>query len=74
LSELHRQIANYLVGKKCEVYPAPFYVVLDSDEENPKDIFGPDITIVCDPSKLDDAGCKGTPDMIIEIVLPSTAR
>src|SRR5699024_1839294 len=33
LSELHRQIANYLVGEECEVYPAPFHVVLDLDEK-----------------------------------------
>lgn len=32
--ELSRQIANYLVGKDCEVYPAPFHVVLNLDDEN----------------------------------------
>ena len=79
LSELHRQIANFLVGKECEVYPAPFHVVLDlegnvSNEEDIQNVFEPDITIVCDTSKLDDAGCKGTPDMIVEVISPSTAR
>lgn len=78
LSELHRQIANFLVGKVCEVYPAPFHVVLDfekaSNEEDMENIFEPDITIVCDKAKLDDAGCKGSPDMIVEIILPSSAR
>ncbi|MEW9676291.1 Uma2 family endonuclease [Lentibacillus sp. L22] len=79
LSELHRQLANFLVGKDCEVYPAPFHVVLDigeqsEDVENAENIFEPDITIVCDTSKLDDAGCKGTPDMLVEIISPSTAR
>ncbi len=34
----------------------------------------PDITIVCDPGKLDDYGCKGVPDMVIEILSPSTRR
>ncbi|WP_234028443.1 Uma2 family endonuclease [Lentibacillus sp. Marseille-P4043] len=79
LSELHRQIANFLVGKECEIYPAPFHVVLDledesSREENKEDVFEPDITVVCDESKLDDSGCKGNPDMIVEIISPSTAR
>lgn len=77
LSELHRQIANFLVGKECEVYPAPFHVVLDVEsrkEEDAENVFEPDITIVCDISKLDDAGCKGVPDMIVEIISPSTAR
>ncbi len=79
LSELHRQIANFLVGKECEVYPAPFHVVLDleKDIENEKDshnVFEPDISIICDKAKLDDRGCIGSPDMIIEIVSPATAR
>lgn len=79
LSELHRQIANYLVEKECKVYVAPFHVVLKLEEkiDNEKDrknIVEPDITIVCDRSKLDDEGCKGSPDMVIEIVSPSSAR
>jgi Uma2 family endonuclease len=77
--ELSRQIANYLVGKDCEVYPAPFTVVLDLDdeinqEENSKNVVEPDISIICDLSLLDDAGCKGAPDMIIEIISPSTGK
>lgn len=79
LSELHRQIANFLVDKHCKVYPAPFHVVLHLEEENGneddrKNVVEPDLTIVCDQAKLDDRGCKGNPDMIIEIVSPSTAR
>ncbi|MDC3411888.1 Uma2 family endonuclease [Aquibacillus sp. 3ASR75-11] len=79
LSELHRQIANYLVDKECEVYPAPFHVLLSIEddvdtEEERRNVFEPDITIVCDTSKLDDHGCKGSPDMVIEIISPSTAR
>lgn len=34
----------------------------------------PDISVICDPSKLDDAGCKGAPDLIIEVLSPSTQR
>ncbi|WP_058306351.1 Uma2 family endonuclease [Gracilibacillus massiliensis] len=77
LSELHRQVANYLVGKDCKVYPAPFHVVLDLEkatEEERQNVFEPDITIVCDPTKLDERGCKGAPDMVIEITSPSTVR
>ncbi|ASN06982.1 Uma2 family endonuclease [Virgibacillus necropolis] len=79
LSELHRQIANFLVGKECKVYPAPFHVVLNfeqeiENEEERQNVFEPDITIVCDKTKLDDRGCKGSPDMVIEIISPSTAR
>ena len=34
----------------------------------------PDITVVCDLSKLDDRGCKGAPDMVVEVLSPSTQR
>ena len=76
--ELSRQLANYLVGKGCEVYPAPFGVRLfEQDGDSPKDVdkvVEPDISLVCDRSKLDQQGCKGAPDMIIEILSPSTRR
>lgn len=34
----------------------------------------PDITVVCDPKKLDDIGCKGAPDFIAEVLSPSSKR
>lgn len=78
VSELNRQIGNYLQGKKCEVYPAPFAVRLfeekDDRPENVDTLVEPDISVICDPSKLDDIGCKGAPDFIIEILSPSTNR
>lgn len=53
------------------VYPTPFHVVLNLDEESEneldrRDVFEPDITIVCDKAKLDDRSCKGSPDMYTE--------
>lgn len=55
----------------CEVYPAPFAVNLDAED---KDWVEPDISVICDPSKLDDRGCNGAPDLVIEIVSPSSRR
>lgn len=76
--ELFRQLANYLWGKKCKVYAAPFDVRLfEEDGNRPEDVdtvVEPDITIVCDPSKLDERGCKGAPDMVVEILSPATQR
>ena len=76
IGEIFRQIANYLQGKRCKVYPAPFGVRLFEDaDETPGDsdtLVEPDISIICDPSKLDTAGCKGAPDMVAEILSPST--
>lgn len=70
------QFGIYLKGKPCKVYHAPFCVRLD-DEKNDKDIKNvvePDITIVCNDSKLDERGCKGSPDLIVEILSPSSGK
>lgn len=76
--ELSRQLANFLEGKKCRAIPAPFAVRLfEKENDAPSDVqtvVEPDITVVCDRSKLDEHGCKGAPDMVIEILSPSTRR
>ena len=76
--ELSAQLHAYLKGKKCKVYPAPFAVRLfEQDGDRPEDVdtmVEPDISVVCDPSKLDDIGCKGAPDLVLEILSPSTTR
>lgn len=76
--EIFRQLANFLEGKKCEVYAAPFAVRLFEDDgklpEDVQTVFEPDISVVCDKNKLDERGCKGAPDMIAEILSPSTAK
>lgn len=76
--ELGRQLGNYLEGKTCEAYSAPFAVrPFERDGDSPEDVdtmVEPDITVVCDPSKLDDIGCKGAPDLVMEILSPSTQR
>ena len=78
LMEMARQIANFLEGKKCKVYPAPFAVHLfEKPGDAPDDVdtmVEPDISVVCDNSKLDSHGCKGAPDMVVEILSPSTRR
>lgn len=76
--ELSSQLHAYLKGKKCKVYAAPFDVRLfEVDGDRPEDVdtvVEPDITVVCDPAKLDERGCKGAPDMVVEILSPSTQR
>ena len=78
LMELSRQLANFLEGKKCEVYPAPFAVrPFEKDGDSPEDVdtmVEPDISVVCDHSKLDKHGCKGAPDLVVEVLSPSTQR
>lgn len=76
--EVFRQLANYLEGKKCEVYSAPFGVRLfekEGDSANETDtLVEPDISVVCDRNKLDKHGCRGAPDLVIEVLSPSTLR
>lgn len=70
LMELSATIRDYIRSKKgiCRVYPAPFAVNLSSGNE--KNIVEPDISVVCDSNKLNDQGCSGAPDWVIEIVCP----
>ena len=73
LSQLHFSIMSYIKSNKggCEVFPAPFAVFLNKDDTN---YVEPDISVVCSNNKLDDKGCKGAPDWIIEITSPSNAE
>jgi Uma2 family endonuclease len=68
-------LRSFLEGKPREVYAAPFSVRLFPAEDRSDDtVVEPDITVICDPSKLDDRGCNGAPNLIIEILSPSNAR
>jgi Uma2 family endonuclease len=73
LGNLYLQIGPFLKGKKCKVYFAPFDVRLNADTFD-NIVVQPDLLIVCDESILNKAGCKGVPDMVVEILSPSTSR
>lgn len=75
--ELYRQFANHLLGKKCRAIIAPFDVRLPENSEKDEEIITvvqPDLSVVCDPSMLDERGCRGGPDLVVEILSPSTAK
>ncbi len=73
ISELNYRITDYIKKKQggCEVYPAPFAVFLNADHRN---YVEPDISVICDKDKLDEKGCNGAPDWVIEIVSPSSRQ
>lgn len=73
VNRLSQTITNHIDSKKGngEVYPAPFAVFLNKDDKN---YVEPDISVICDKSRLDDRGCNGAPDWVIEIVSPSTQQ
>ncbi len=84
----HQRVAMRLSGElytsfrnhACEVYPAPFDVRLPNSEYEPgfnnkiHTVVQPDISVICDPAKIDEFGCVGPPDWIIEITSPSTHK
>ncbi len=64
---------RFLEGKRCQVYVAPFDVRLpepDETDETASNVVQPDIVVVCDRKKLDDRGCRGAPDLVIEVLSP----
>lgn len=74
--ELSRQIANFLQDKSCRVFIAPFDIRLpkvDETDEIIDTVVQPDITVICDPGKIDEKGCRGAPDWVIETLSPYTA-
>lgn len=80
-SRIHQRISTRLTSiidryiedhhGQCQVYSAPFAVHLD---ETSTTYVEPDISVICDPNKLNDKGCMGSPDWIIEIVSPASKR
>ena len=72
---LSSEINYFLKGKSCKVFVAPFDVRLSKfkDEKLVDSVVQPDICIICDADKIDEKGCNGAPDMIVEILSPSTA-
>lgn len=75
ISALVIEIGNYIKSNNgpCKVYPAPFDVILKNDEEDlisSTNVVQPDISVICDRSKLTDKGCTGSPDMIVEVISP----
>ncbi len=70
-------IFTYLKDKKCKVFDAPFDVVLpvhNQKKSSATTVVQPDICVICDLDKIDKAGCNGAPDLIIEILSPSTSK
>ena len=73
ISQFTKIIGSYIDAHNgnCEIYPAPFAVNLNADDET---YVEPDISVICDKSKLTDRGCSGAPDFIIEVVSPSSRK
>ena len=73
VGEIFAVIRDYIKqkGGVCRPYVAPFAVFLNEDDHT---YVEPDVSVICDPSKLNDKGCAGAPDWIIEVVSPGSQR
>lgn len=75
VGSLFVEFANYLKGKSCKVFVAPFGVTFEKDIKNEKNTCAvePDIAVICDKTKITEKGCKGNPDLIVEVLSRTTA-
>ena len=72
LLNLGSEFHIFLKGKTCEAFIAPFDVRLFYEEDESDDtVVQPDVMVVCDPEKLGEEGCRGAPDLVVEILSPS---
>jgi Uma2 family endonuclease len=70
--ELFGQFHSYLKGKPCRVFAAPYDVRLFYEEDESDDtVVQPDLMVICDKNKIGPEGCRGAPDLVIEILSPS---
>ncbi len=74
-TQLTRHFANFFAGKTCRVYSAPFDVRLPVSRRLGQDttVVQPDLCVICDPAKLDEHGCAGAPDLVVEILSPGNS-
>lgn len=72
--ELLGQFRDHLKGKPCKLYHPPFDVCLNAAGDDDTTVVQPDLFVVCDKSKLDGKRCNGAPDLVIEILSPSTIK
>jgi len=71
--EIYRKVGNYLEGKTCRVFISPLDVVLfKKSKEDSRNLFQPDVFVVCDPKKISKQRIYGAPDLVFEIVSPSS--
>ena len=74
VSALHGNIYQHVRHKTCKVFPAPFDVVLPSPSGSVDTVVQPDVTVICDTSKITGKGCLGPPDLVVEVASPGSVK
>jgi len=76
-TSLSAMVWNFFQEHPCEVYEAPFDVRLPIENKKgnkAETVVQPDLCVICDLSKLDDRGCEGAPDLVVEILSPGNSQ
>ncbi|MDG6324058.1 Uma2 family endonuclease [Glaesserella parasuis] len=81
-NRLHQRISMKLTkafldvfdSHQCELYVAPFDVRFPDSNGKIKTVVQPDLCVICDSNKLDEKGCIGAPDLIVEILSPGNSK
>ncbi|PSL26100.1 Uma2 family endonuclease [Dyadobacter jiangsuensis] len=78
-AKLHLRIGGYFENHYCHAFFAPFDVRLPRKDQNAADqkihtVVQPDLCVICDESKLDERGCLGAPDLIVEVLSPGNSK
>jgi len=78
LGTFFRMFADFLDDKPCEVFLAPLDVLSFAPDETEEDdcstVVQPDILVVCDKKGLNDKNLHGLPELVVEILSPSTTK
>lgn len=72
--KLSLNLGNFFNGKSCEMFFAPFDVRLPNKTGEIITVVQPDLCVICDRNKIDDKGCLGAPDLVIEILSPGNSK
>jgi Uma2 family endonuclease len=73
-SNIHGELYPFFKKQPCKIFEAPFDVRFPDKNGQIRTVVQPDICIICEPSKIDELGCLGAPDFIVEILSPSTEK
>jgi Uma2 family endonuclease len=69
------KLDQHFHNKPCRYYPAPFDVRLPiKSAKKDTTVVQPDFCVICDENKLDEKGCNGAPDLIVEIISPNNSK
>ena len=71
VSVLNATIYQFLKGKSCRVFPAPFDVILPIQNIS-NNVVQPDVTVICNPEIITEKGCEGVPDLVVEVISKSS--